>query len=117
MINPQWLELFMSRTNLQNPKDVRVIEIQLYVVFLMSTHNICGISNEYLQYLWINKKYIHLETPFILCCVQTYAKKFYKLNIYQDAFLLGMAHILGKFTGMYVCTYIRTYVCPKMVSV
>ena len=30
MINPQWLELPMSRTNFHGPKDVRATEIQLY---------------------------------------------------------------------------------------
>ena len=30
MINPQWLELPMSRTNFHGPKDVRVIEVRLY---------------------------------------------------------------------------------------
>ena len=30
MINPQWLELPMSRTIFQGPKNVRAIEIQLY---------------------------------------------------------------------------------------
>ena len=31
MINPQWLELPMSRTNFHGPKDVRAIEVQLYM--------------------------------------------------------------------------------------
>ena len=30
MINPQWLELPMSRTNFLGPRDVRAIEVQLY---------------------------------------------------------------------------------------
>ena len=30
MINPQWLELHMSRTNFHGPKDVRAIEVRLY---------------------------------------------------------------------------------------
>ena len=30
MINPQWLELSMSRTNFNGPKDVRAIEVRLY---------------------------------------------------------------------------------------
>ena len=33
MINPQWLELPMSRTNFHGPKDVRVIEVRLYFAF------------------------------------------------------------------------------------
>ena len=32
MINPQWLELLMSRTNFHGPKDVRAIEVRLYIV-------------------------------------------------------------------------------------
>ena len=31
MIDPQWLELPMSRTSLHGPKDVRVIEGRLYL--------------------------------------------------------------------------------------
>ena len=30
MINPQWLELPMSRTDFHGPKDVRAIEVRLY---------------------------------------------------------------------------------------
>ena len=30
MINLQWLELPISRTNFNGPKDVRAIEVQLY---------------------------------------------------------------------------------------
>ena len=32
MINPQWLELPMSRTNFHGPKDVRAIEVRLYML-------------------------------------------------------------------------------------
>ena len=32
MINPQWLELPMSRMNFHGPKDVRAIEVQLYII-------------------------------------------------------------------------------------
>ena len=31
MINPQWLELPMSRTNVHGPKDVRAIEVRLVI--------------------------------------------------------------------------------------
>ena len=31
MINPQWLELPMSRTHFHDPKDVRAIEVRLYI--------------------------------------------------------------------------------------
>ena len=33
MINPQWLELPMSRTNFHGPKDVRAIDVRLYYTF------------------------------------------------------------------------------------
>ena len=35
MINPQWLELPMSRTNFHGPKDVRASEVRLYMVIQM----------------------------------------------------------------------------------
>ena len=35
MINPQWLELPISRTNFHGPKDVRAIEVQQYLDILM----------------------------------------------------------------------------------
>ena len=36
MINPQWLELPMSRTIFYGPKDVRAIEVRLYAdLFLL----------------------------------------------------------------------------------
>ena len=31
MINPLWLELPMSQTNFLGPKDVRAIEVRLYI--------------------------------------------------------------------------------------
>ena len=31
IVNPQWLELPMSRTNFHGPKDVRAVEVRLYV--------------------------------------------------------------------------------------
>ena len=31
MINPQWLELPMSRTNFHGPKDVRAFEVRRYI--------------------------------------------------------------------------------------
>ena len=33
MINPQWLELPMSRTNFHGPKDVRATEVRLCMYF------------------------------------------------------------------------------------
>ena len=37
--NPQWLELPMSRTNFHGPKDVRAIEVLLYIVFATRSRN------------------------------------------------------------------------------
>ena len=42
MINPQWLELPMSRTNFHGSKDIRAIEVRLYFKVL-----------EYLSYIYI----------------------------------------------------------------
>ena len=36
MINPQWLELPMSRTIFCGPKDVRAIEVRLYIRIIHS---------------------------------------------------------------------------------
>ena len=33
MINPQWLELPMARTIFYGPKDVRAIEVRLYMTY------------------------------------------------------------------------------------
>ena len=33
MINPQWLELPMSRTIFDGPKNARAIEVRLYISF------------------------------------------------------------------------------------
>ena len=35
MINPQWLELPMSRTNFHGPKDVRAIEVRPYMLIVV----------------------------------------------------------------------------------
>ena len=34
IINPQWPELPMSRTNFHGPKDVRAIEVRLYIYYI-----------------------------------------------------------------------------------
>ena len=44
MINPQWLELPMSRTNFHGPKDVRAIEVRLYV-FVKNMRKIASMFN------------------------------------------------------------------------
>ena len=60
MINPRWLELLMSRTNFQDPKDVRVIEVRLYL-YVESNFNFSYISLCDLDILrekkWLN--YLH----------------------------------------------------------
>ena len=44
MINPQWLELPMSRTNFHGPKDVQAIEVRLYFYkeVMIYTHGVLG---------------------------------------------------------------------------
>ena len=44
MINPQWLELPISRTNFHGPKDVRVIEARLYIVAFKLYYYFCLLS-------------------------------------------------------------------------
>ena len=34
IINPQWLELPISRTNFHGPDDVRAIEVRLYILMV-----------------------------------------------------------------------------------
>ena len=42
MINPQWLELPMSRTNLHGRKEIRDIEVRLYILKNMIVdQNLC----------------------------------------------------------------------------
>ena len=46
---PQWLELPMPRTNFHGPKDVRAIEVRLYMSFTVMFHRgargpICGLN-------------------------------------------------------------------------
>ena len=36
IINPHWLELSLSQTNFNGPKDVRAIEVRLYLVSFVS---------------------------------------------------------------------------------
>ena len=45
VINPQWLELPMSRTNFHGPKDVRAIEVRLYNAscLIKDNNNICSV--------------------------------------------------------------------------
>ena len=80
MINPQWLELPLSRINFHGPKDVRAIEVLLYLesylsyfstktnvvcthekclleALLMSTHNIfLGEIQKYINTFWLEKQ-------------------------------------------------------------
>ena len=47
MINPQWLELPMSRTNFHGPKDVGATEVRLYV-------RLCDFDNDIYKEKWLN---------------------------------------------------------------
>ena len=48
MINPKWLEQPMSRTNFHGPKDVRAIEVRLYLYYNMfpkySDRRLCAMT-------------------------------------------------------------------------
>ena len=44
MINPQWLELPISRTNIHGPKDDRAIEVRLYIfLYLYCINHLQGL--------------------------------------------------------------------------
>ena len=51
MINPQWLELPMSRKNFHGPKDVNAIEVRLYM----------GMAASLLNEPWL---FVQILTPF-----------------------------------------------------
>ena len=44
MINPQWLELPMSRPNFHGPKDVRAIEVRLYIENIVEMRRNCSLG-------------------------------------------------------------------------
>ena len=46
MINPQWLELPMSRMNFHGPKDIRAIEVRLYVSQFIGGFIVCIALNK-----------------------------------------------------------------------
>ena len=58
IINPQWLELPMSRTHFHGPKDVRAIEVRLYIYIFTLYFRVC----------WSKLSSNHHKTfHFILC--------------------------------------------------
>ena len=57
MINPQWLKLRMSRTNFHGPKDVRTIEVQLYIHSFWPDYTTCS------SYLHIYTMYLYTLSP------------------------------------------------------
>ena len=72
MINPQWLKLPMSRTNLHGPKDVGVIEIGLYLPglnYFLSDCTVCHSSMDFCSNfrMSIANNYYYIE----------YSKKYY----------------------------------------
>ena len=46
MINPQWLELPMSRTIFYGPKDVRAIEVRLYIIYTTKYQQLCFLQSD-----------------------------------------------------------------------
>ena len=79
MINPQWLELPMSRINFHGPKDVRAIEVLLYCGYSLELP-FCGASNEYPQNIFLLRKkenrehqyFVWLKKPVLLSCSKQY---------------------------------------------
>ena len=57
MINPQWLELPISRTNFHGPKAVRAIEVRLYtnIGIELSASNIYLGFRDLSEALWRHK--------------------------------------------------------------
>ena len=55
VINPQWLELPISRTNFYSPKDVRAIEVWLYLPFLVYPHYSfsCRLVHKFCFLVWV----------------------------------------------------------------
>ena len=102
MINSQWLELLMSRTIFWGPKDVRAIEVRLYLnsvdwaiklqlkymlwvliwsaSFLMSTHHVCFHGE-------IRKILHRYNVPsYLELCVEL---SFYSPQIYRGSYTSG----------------------------
>ena len=52
MINPQWLELPMYRTNFHGPKDFRAIEARLYSKIWGQYFNCHCIGTEYPMFMY-----------------------------------------------------------------
>ena len=60
MINPQWLELPMSRTNFHGPKDVRATEVRLYGSCNLEKKELIKGYQKY-KYIMAKKKMFYLE--------------------------------------------------------
>ena len=43
MINPQWVELPISRTNVHGPKNIRVIAVRPHVVSFDAISSLCSV--------------------------------------------------------------------------
>ena len=71
MINPQWLELPVSRTNFHGPKDVRAIEVRLYLLLFYQLQYVSSpVSFFYHHYNCpIRRDFIKLSLMFSFFCV------------------------------------------------
>ena len=65
MINHQWLELPMSRTNFHGPKDVRAIEVQLYCCVVTSYFEDAAVI-----YIWCTNFWLEQILEVHLSCKQ-----------------------------------------------
>ena len=95
MINPQWLELPISRTNFHGPKDIRAIKVRLYNRNIARCFDSYHSFYLYLQkrHLLFNKRYIFLY--FFLNFARTF-KNCVTMNIRQ---VMGVSFLLGVLYG------------------
>ena len=112
MISPQWLELPMFRTNFHGYKDVRAIEVRLYVVFTKKENKYYGIQTQSFRVNFhrVNNKgvssqastaqavqslIIHLlENMFICICDTNMAFK--HISLLWSATVVIMGHVAQK---------------------
>ena len=90
MINPQWLELPVSRTDFHGPKDVRAIEVRLYMlIFLLkNARSFCNVCE--LDIIPISFVCHHWQWPILINCVMFYEGRSFNvvIGVLQGALLI-----------------------------
>ena len=73
MINPQWLEIPISRTNFHGPKDVRAIEVRLYIYSFNAYTSLTPLMYAYKYVFYITLliclMFVRIKAPLGLCCI------------------------------------------------